>query len=142
MKIRRHTSRTVTILAANDFKCFYCGRKAEHADHIIPKARGGADEMFNLIAACSGCNKTKGVRSLPPDKQDAALAHAGAVAEWIQETGFVGITDQYVLHFKVPEDFLADVDALRRNERDIPNRSEMIRRIVSRAHTEKWLVHD
>ena len=42
-------------------KCQYCGaRGAGHADHIIPKARGGLDTLDNLILACASCNLRKG----------------------------------------------------------------------------------
>ena len=44
--------------------CYYCGSdNATHVDHIIPKAKGGGDEMHNLVAACARCNQAKGVKS-------------------------------------------------------------------------------
>lgn len=39
--------------------CFYCGKKAEHFDHVIPIARGGSHGIGNLVAACSFCNISK-----------------------------------------------------------------------------------
>ena len=54
--------------------CYYCGSdNATHVDHIIPKAKGGGDEMHNLVAACATCNQSKGVKS-----QGAFLASRSA----------------------------------------------------------------
>ena len=43
--------------------CAYCGKHLEGADatadHIVPKAAGGKDEMSNLLAACVKCNGMK-----------------------------------------------------------------------------------
>ena len=33
-------------------------------EHLTPVSRGGTDEMDNLVAACSYCNKRRGDRSL------------------------------------------------------------------------------
>jgi len=40
--------------------CAYCGAVAEHIDHVVPIARGGAHKIGNLVAACSSCNLRKG----------------------------------------------------------------------------------
>lgn len=43
--------------------CYLCGRPgADTADHVTPKARGGADEPGNLRAAHRACNSAKGGR--------------------------------------------------------------------------------
>lgn len=39
--------------------CVYCGAKAEHIDHVIPIAKGGAHKVGNLVAACQSCNQRK-----------------------------------------------------------------------------------
>ncbi len=52
--------------------CFYCGKKlcannrgyfagrgACEIDHLIPFSRGGADQPYNLVPACVGCNREK-----------------------------------------------------------------------------------
>ena len=47
--------------------CAYCGaddRSALELDHIIAVERGGGDDMGNLCAACSSCNRSKGVLSV------------------------------------------------------------------------------
>ena len=40
-------------------KCVYCGSKAEEIDHIIPRAKGGTNSVYNLVASCRGCNEKK-----------------------------------------------------------------------------------
>lgn len=36
-----------------------CNRLAVAADHIIPKSRGGTDDLSNLRAICEDCHKAK-----------------------------------------------------------------------------------
>jgi 5-methylcytosine-specific restriction endonuclease McrA len=33
-------------------------------DHVIPRSRGGGDDMDNLVTACKDCNRGKGARPL------------------------------------------------------------------------------
>ncbi|MFA6049734.1 MAG: HNH endonuclease [Candidatus Paceibacterota bacterium] len=33
-------------------------------DHVIPKARGGTNEHYNLLIVCAACNRNKGEMSL------------------------------------------------------------------------------
>lgn len=45
------------------FTCQYCGRSSPEVelqvDHIVPQAKGGSDDIDNLITACSECNYAK-----------------------------------------------------------------------------------
>lgn len=45
------------------FTCQYCGRSTPEVelqiDHIIPQAKGGGDDVDNLITSCSECNYAK-----------------------------------------------------------------------------------
>ena len=40
-------------------KCVYCGAKATEIDHIIPRAKGGTNSTYNLVASCRACNQMK-----------------------------------------------------------------------------------
>ena len=51
------------VLDRDGWVCVYCGAPAEHADHVIPKVRGGDDSLENLVAACKSCNLRKGKKS-------------------------------------------------------------------------------
>lgn len=50
---------SLTVLTANDGCCVYCSRTSQTMDHVIPLARGGADELSNLVPACHACNNSK-----------------------------------------------------------------------------------
>ena len=44
--------------------CRYCGSGENLAcDHVVPKSRGGGDELENLATACRSCNSSKGGRT-------------------------------------------------------------------------------
>ena len=48
-------------------KCAYCGNtKAERyeLDHIVPRSRGGANRVSNLVVSCHECNAEKGNSSV------------------------------------------------------------------------------
>lgn len=49
------------VLKRDKFTCVYCGGKPSqgytlHVDHIIPKSKGGSNELNNLVTACEICN--------------------------------------------------------------------------------------
>lgn len=68
------------------FKCQYCGAEAPkavlHVDHIHPVAKGGTNDILNLITSCSDCNSGKGARTL---SDDSAVAKQRAQIEELQE---------------------------------------------------------
>ena len=51
------------VFKRDKFTCQYCGRFAPnvilHVDHIVPKSKGGKNDLNNLIAACEDCNYGK-----------------------------------------------------------------------------------
>lgn len=52
--------------------CAKCGKilllEKTTIDHLIPKYRGGTDEISNLIPMCKHCNKQKGSRIVKRDE--------------------------------------------------------------------------
>jgi len=56
------------VLKRDSFKCQYCGRSAPEVllqvDHMEPVAKGGSDEVVNLITSCFDCNSGKSDRRI------------------------------------------------------------------------------
>jgi hypothetical protein len=54
------------VLLRDKFQCKYCGRSPYvhgavlHVDHVLPRDKGGKDEVENLITSCFDCNLGKG----------------------------------------------------------------------------------
>lgn len=69
------------VLKRDKFTCQYCGRQAPdvvlNIDHITPIAKGGTNDITNLITSCFDCNSGKSDRELSDDavvkKQKAQL---------------------------------------------------------------------
>jgi hypothetical protein len=69
------------VFKRDSFTCQYCGRKAPdvilEADHVHPRAKGGTDDVLNLVTSCKDCNSGKRDRLLSEtaviDKQRAQL---------------------------------------------------------------------
>lgn len=55
-------------------RCEYCrhGERliglAHEIDHVVPRARGGTNDLENLCLACSACNSSKGIRTSGQDR--------------------------------------------------------------------------
>jgi 5-methylcytosine-specific restriction endonuclease McrA len=51
------------VLVRDHYRCRYCGKPANTADHVVPPGAGGAElDEANLVAACQACNLRKGPR--------------------------------------------------------------------------------
>jgi len=63
----------------------YCDAPAAHVDHVIPRSRGGSDDIDNLVPACARCNLSKGARTLQewallyPDTVEHGAAHSAII---------------------------------------------------------------
>lgn len=59
------------VFKRDGFKCMYCGAEAPkavlHVDHINPVAKGGSNEILNLVTSCMDCNAGKSDRTLSDD---------------------------------------------------------------------------
>lgn len=57
--MRKRTKQSV--LKRANYECHYCKtRRANSVDHVHPLARGGKDNVGNLVASCKPCNEIKG----------------------------------------------------------------------------------
>jgi hypothetical protein len=54
------------LLVLGERICAYCEKECDALqwEHIIPRSRGGADTIDNMVLACKGCNLEKGTRDL------------------------------------------------------------------------------
>jgi hypothetical protein len=56
------------LLDARDWQCIACGADlcvvSWHIDHIIPKSRGGSNDVHNLQVLCATCNLVKGALTM------------------------------------------------------------------------------
>lgn len=56
---------TPVILERDGAICCYCGSTDDLTiDHVTPLARGGSNDLANLVVACRICNSSKGARLL------------------------------------------------------------------------------
>lgn len=74
------------VFKRDKFTCQYCGRKSPdvilNCDHIDPVAKGGTNEITNLITSCFDCNSGKSDRKLD---DDTVVAKQRRQLEEIQE---------------------------------------------------------
>lgn len=51
------------IMRTNPTRCHYCRRQFPTEelteDHVVPRARGGLNRIWNIVAACESCNNRK-----------------------------------------------------------------------------------
>jgi hypothetical protein len=59
------------VFKRDKFQCQYCGKSAPdvvlNVDHIEPVAKGGTNDLVNLISSCFDCNQGKKARLLSDD---------------------------------------------------------------------------
>jgi 5-methylcytosine-specific restriction endonuclease McrA len=51
------------VLARDQHRCAYCGRRASTVDHVLPRSQGGADSWLNTVASCAEDNHRKADRT-------------------------------------------------------------------------------
>lgn len=61
------------VFKRDNFTCQYCGKSAPdvvlNADHIKPVAKGGTNELINLVTSCFDCNSGKKDRELSDNSE-------------------------------------------------------------------------
>lgn len=62
---RKARELTAQTLATKGRTCHLCGGPgATTADHVVPRSKGGRDELHNLEPAHMGCNRARGDQDL------------------------------------------------------------------------------
>lgn len=79
------------VFKRDKFTCKYCGAKAPdvivEVDHIVPVAKGGKNNMLNLVTACKACNGGKSDKPLCDTASiDASRAQADAIQERLEQS--------------------------------------------------------
>ncbi len=104
------------VIEAGGGVCWYCGGKAQTADHVIPWIEGGSDDETNLVAACRRCNWAKSNRHMAPVPTIAVLGQMAAgkstlAAALAERTGWpVLAIDDYRARGRDWADLLADLE--------------------------------
>lgn len=74
------------VFKRDSFQCQYCGANAPqvllHVDHIEPVAKGGTNEITNLITSCEACNNGKSDKLL---SDDTAIAKSKRQMDALQD---------------------------------------------------------
>jgi 5-methylcytosine-specific restriction endonuclease McrA len=87
VKAPRRSVATVSrraVFARVEYRCQYCGDRADSIDHVLPRSRGGRHEWENLAAACRPCNTAK--RDRTPDEAGMRLlrpCRAPRASAWV-----------------------------------------------------------
>lgn len=95
-----------TVLTRDNYTCRYCGAQAPdvklHVDHVVPKSRGGLDEMANLVTACQRCNQGKHAtlteQARPAPTMDEYRARMDSLLELVRSSFWMdmaGIWDEW-----------------------------------------------
>ena len=67
------SAKRTAVMAKTDGKCVYCAASLTttlgkpnsfHADHVLPVARGGPDDIANLVPSCATCNAKKSAKTV------------------------------------------------------------------------------
>jgi len=70
--VRRSALSRRAVFARDDYRCQYCGQRADSIDHVLQRSRGGPHTWENVAAACRPCNLNK--RDRTPDEAGMRLA--------------------------------------------------------------------
>ncbi len=74
MRLPLSVSKRMKVFNRDGFKCIYCGRKAPdvelEVDHKIPVAKGGTDDITNLVTSCKECNRGKSAKNISVEIKD------------------------------------------------------------------------
>ena len=133
-----HTVR-YRVLQRAGAKCELCGCSAKdrplHVDHIIPRSRGGKNDMSNLQALCERCNLAKGNRDATDFRKQPAqrvkgctFCSKGIEKRIIESNGTVfAIEDKYpvapqhtlIIPFRHVADYFSLTEQERRDSDDL-----------------------
>lgn len=53
-------------------------------DHVVPRSRGGTNDITNLMTACRECNEAKGSETAPVHRQKSGATRLAEMKRWFQ----------------------------------------------------------
>lgn len=63
--LRRRNPKLAAFVLARDRRCVYCkSTKNLQVDHLVPRSKGGTDDVQNLASCCKRCNCSKQAKSV------------------------------------------------------------------------------
>jgi hypothetical protein len=74
-------------------------RKSFHADHVVPHAAGGVDDICNLFPACGKCNALKNSFSLEEFRAQLEKAPTKHLLVLLERLGHITILPQKAVTF-------------------------------------------
>ncbi|MFB7176861.1 HNH endonuclease signature motif containing protein [Streptomyces sp. NPDC056257] len=99
----------------------YCYNQATSMDHVIPFARGGADDLSNLVPICDRCNRLKGDRTPVEWATRVFMNDRWSGDGTVQAGGRPGGLSLRELHTKAHEEGLEVLDAVEKVLTEIAN---------------------
>lgn len=81
---RRIAALQAAVFAERGRVCHLCGRPgADTLDHIIPRSKGGTDELDNLMPAHKSCNSRRGAMDLERWFERHPITDRQSSREWL-----------------------------------------------------------
>ena len=82
--------------------CAYCGGGLDpfihwEVEHVVPRSRGGTDEISNLVPSCRWCNRRKRSKSLDEFREyltQQATDDIDRIINYVENYGIVGQQDE------------------------------------------------
>ncbi len=118
------------LLELDGSECAYCGLMMRPSrltfDHVRSLARGGTNEVANLVLSCAPCNRIKGAK--PLDRLD--IPHARRLRAWVRaiaggDDDFAGVD---------PDDLLLALEAVARAHGHYPRGRLLLREFLRREY--------
>lgn len=124
------------VFKRDGFQCQYCGGKAPdvtlQVDHIEPVAKGGTNDLLNLVTSCDECNAGKGAKRL--DDQSAVQVQRQRMDDLHERREQLEMLKQWRDDLQMEEE--GEVDAV---EDRIIKRSTLGLTKAGRSVVRKWL---
>lgn len=91
--MRVSPQKAIAVFQRTNGRCGYCGCALDFegytTDHMVPRSKGGGNELSNLLACCKTCNRSKAARSVEDFRLVMAARKAGCDIFTASQLGFL-----------------------------------------------------